>query len=316
MKNVHKLTEGAVLLAVFTVLLLMSLYIPVFGVLLTFVLPLPFILFAAKNKRSDSIVFFIAGLLFSLIVGTVISIPITLAFGLTGLVIGDFIREKKERSVTFIGGTLTFLVVSILIYAAMNVLFNINFVEEMTKVMDESIEMSRSVVDSIGAGAADTEELFTQLETAMKTMETLIPSILVMMSLSTAFIIQLIAFPIVKRFGVVVTKWNSFADLTFPKSILWYYLITIFATLMMNPEEGTFWYMALLNLSFILQMLMVIQGLSFVFFFSRLKGWPKAAPVIILILTVFMPIFLYIIRILGIIDIGFDLRKRLDKRDA
>ncbi|MGG0889352.1 YybS family protein [Cytobacillus horneckiae] len=316
MKNVHKLTEGAVLLAVFTVLLLMSLYIPVFGVLLTFVLPLPFILFAAKNKRSDSIVFFIAGLLFSLIVGTVISIPITLAFGLTGLVIGDLIREKKERSVTFIGGTLTFLVVSILIYAAMNVLFNINFVEEMTKVMDESIEMSRSVVDSIGAGAADTEELFTQLETTMKTMETLIPSILVMMSLSTAFIIQLIAFPIVKRFGVEVTKWNSFADLTFPKSILWYYLITIFATLMMNPEEGTFWYMALLNLSFILQMLMVIQGLSFVFFFSRLKGWPKAAPVIILILTVFMPIFLYIIRILGIIDIGFDLRKRLDKRDA
>lgn len=316
MKNVHKLTEGAVLLAVFTVLLLMSLYIPVFGVLLTFVLPLPFILFAAKNKRSDSIVFFIAGLLFSLIVGTVISIPITLAFGLTGLVIGDFIREKKERSVTFIGGTLTFLVVSILIYAAMNVLFNINFVEEMTKVMDESIEMSRSVVDSIGAGAADTEKLFTQLETAMKTMETLIPSILVMMSLSTAFIIQLIAFPIVKRFGVEVTKWNSFADLTFPKSILWYYLITIFATLMMNPEEGTFWYMALLNLSFILQMLMVIQGLSFVFFFSRLKGWPKAVPVIILILTVFMPIFLYIIRILGIIDIGFDLRKRLDKRDA
>lgn len=316
MKNVHKLTEGAVLLAVFTVLLLMSLYIPVFGVLLTFVLPLPFILFAAKNKRSDSIVFFIAGLLFSLIVGTVISIPITLAFGLTGLVIGDFIREKKERSVTFIGGTLTFLVVSILIYAAMNVLFNINFVEEMTKVMDESIEMSRSVVDSIGAGAADTEELFTQLETAMKTMETLIPSILVMMSLSTAFIIQLIAFPIVKRFGVEVTKWNSFADLTFPKSILWYYLITIFGTLMMNPEEGTFWYMALLNLSFILQMLMVIQGLSFVFFFSRLKGWPKAVPVIILILTVFMPIFLYIIRILGIIDIGFDLRKRLDKRDA
>ncbi|NRG43866.1 YybS family protein [Bacillus sp. CRN 9] len=316
MKNVHKLTEGAVLLAVFTVLLLMSLYIPVLGVLLTFVLPLPFILFAAKNKRSDSIVFFIAGLLFSLIVGTVISIPITLAFGLTGLVIGDFIREKKERSATFIGGTLTFLVVSILIYAAMNVLFNINFVEEMTKVMDESIEMSRSVVDSIGAGAADTEELFNQLETAMKTMETLIPSILVMMSLSTAFIIQLIAFPIVKRFGVEVTKWNSFADLTFPKSILWYYLITIFATLMMNPEEGTFWYMALLNLSFILQMLMVIQGLSFVFFFSRLKGWPKAAPVIILILTVFMPIFLYIIRILGIIDIGFDLRKRLDKRDA
>ncbi|PMX97174.1 DUF2232 domain-containing protein, partial [Pseudomonas sp. MPR-R5A] len=78
----------------------------------------------------------------------------------------------------------------------------------------------------------------------MKTMETLIPSILVMMSLSTAFIIQLIAFPIVKRFGVEVTKWNSFADLTFPKSILWYYLITIFATLMMNPEEGTFWYMA------------------------------------------------------------------------
>ncbi|MDQ0271948.1 YybS family protein [Cytobacillus purgationiresistens] len=316
MKNVHKLTEGAVLLAVFAVLLMISFYVPVLGLVSTLVLPIPFILFAAKNKRGDAAVFLVAAVLLSLIVGTILSIPLTLAFGLTGVVIGDFIREKKENSAIFIAGSLAFLAILLLTYAAMNVLFSINFIDEMTKLMLESMNMSRSIVESMGQNAADIEKAFGQMEAAMKTIESLIPSVLVLSSLSIVFIIQLIAFPIVKRFGVKVNAWKPFADLSFPKSILWYYLITMFAVLIMQPEAGTFWYMALSNLTFILQLLMILQGLSFVFFYSRLKGWPKAAPIFILIFTFLIPILLYIVRILGIIDIGFDLRKRLDKRDA
>ncbi|WP_281203001.1 YybS family protein [Cytobacillus kochii] len=314
MKNVHKLTEGAVLLAAFAVLLLMSLYLPIIGTIVTFGLPVPFMLFAAKNKRSDAAIFFVAAILISFIVGTITAIPLTLIFGLTGLVIGELIKLKKERTAMLLGGSLAFLAMFLLVFAGMNVLLNINFIEELKVVLEQSMDMTKNMLSTIDNNEA--EQIIKQLEATITALETLLPSLLVLSSAMYVFIIQLIGVPIVRRFGIEVKKWRSFADISFPKSILWYYLLTILAQIVMRPEEGSFTTMAIMNLLFVLQLIMVIQGLAFIFFYSRLKNWPKLVPIAILIFTFLMPIFLYIVRILGIIDIGFDLRKRLDNRDA
>ncbi|MBD7939597.1 MULTISPECIES: YybS family protein [Cytobacillus] len=314
MKNVHKLTEGAVLLAAFAVLLLMSLYLPIIGTIVTFGLPVPFMLFAAKNKRGDTAIFFVAAILISFIVGTITAIPLTLIFGLTGIVIGELIKLKKERTVMLLGGSLAFLAMFLLVFAGMNLLLNVNFVEELKVVLEQSMDMTKNMLSTLDNNEA--EQIFKQLEATMTALETLLPSLLVLTSAIYVFIIQLIGVPIVRRFGIEVKKWRSFADISFPKSILWYFLITMVAQLFMKPEEGSFTMMAIVNLLFVFQLIMVIQGLSFIFFYSRLKNWPKVVPIAILVFTFLLPIFLYIVRILGIIDIGFDLRKRLDNRDA
>jgi uncharacterized protein YybS (DUF2232 family) len=46
------------------------------------------------------------------------------------------------------------------------------------------------------------------------------------------------------------------------------------------------------------------------YFFSK-KGISKAVSITVAIVSFLIPIFLYIIAILGIIDLGFDLRKKL-----
>jgi uncharacterized protein YybS (DUF2232 family) len=86
------------------------------------------------------------------------------------------------------------------------------------------------------------------------------------------------------------------------------------AAMLMRPEEGTYWFWVIANLSFILQMLMVLQGLSFVFYITHVKGYPKAVPIVVIVLIFLLPFILYIVRILGIIDLGFDLRKRLGEK--
>ena len=70
MKNVHKLTEGAILLAIFAVLLLLTLYLPILGAVVNLFLSLPFIMYGAKNNRKSSLVFLVASIFISLIVGT------------------------------------------------------------------------------------------------------------------------------------------------------------------------------------------------------------------------------------------------------
>ncbi len=311
-KSTYRLTEGAILLAIFTVLLLVTLYIPGLGLIVNFFLAMPFIMYAAKHGGKSATVFTIAAVLLSLIVGTFLAIPIALTYGLTGSVIGWLIWKEKSRLVIFVAGSLVFLVNTILQYAATVVLFNMNVIEEFMATFQESIDTSIKMLEGMGQTVDD--KVIEQFQNSVTLMETLMPSLFVMASFMIVFFIQLLCLPLLKRFGVKVQPWIPVRNMTLPKSLLWYYLLSMMASLFIQPEVGSYWHWALTNLVFILQFLMLIQGYTFIAYYSHAKGYPKAVLVVTIILSILLPIILYIVRILGIIDLGFDLRKRIETK--
>lgn len=309
-KNTKKLTEGAILLAVFAVLLLITVYVPVIGMIVNLFLAVPFIIFAAKNDGKSIIVFMIAALFLSVIVGSILSLPLGLAYGTTGVVIGYLIQLRKGRIPILIVGSLVFLINLIIIYAVTTVIFNVNMIDEMFATMNESIQTSAELLKNFG-NPEETEKAIEQMVKGIALLETLLPTLIVMASISVVFVIQLVSFPIIKRFGIEIKKWNSVKEISLPKSLLWYYLITLLLSMFLNPEEGTYVYTALLNLTYILQFFMIVQGYTFMFYFFSKKGMSKAVSITIAVVSFLIPIFLYIIAILGIIDLGFDLRNKL-----
>jgi uncharacterized protein YybS (DUF2232 family) len=313
-KNVRKLTEGAILLAAFAVLLLLTIYVPFLGMVVNLFLAVPFMLFAAKNDGKSILVFIIASLLLSFIVGSVMSLPLALAYGTTGAVIGYLMQKQKNMGVLFIAGTLVFLINLIIIYVTSIVLFEVDMITEMIELMRESLNVSADLLKNFG-NAQDSEKLLEQFNNGLNLIKTLIPTLFVLSSFFIVFIMQLVSFPIIKRFGVKVEKWKSFKEISLPKSLLYYFLLTLLLSMFMNPEEGTFWYMAIINLTYILQFLMVLQGYTFMFYYFDKKGISKAISITIGIVAFLIPIFLYIIGILGIIDLGFDLRKGFIKKE-
>jgi uncharacterized protein YybS (DUF2232 family) len=312
MKNTYKLTEGAILLAIFAVMLLITLYIPVLSLVINFFLALPFMLFGAKHDLKSTAVFTVAAVLLSMIIGSFLAIPLALAYGTTGAVMGYMIKQKKSRLAVFMAGSIVFLINLVAQYALSIVLFKINFIEELMDTFRLSVDQSIKMLEQFGQ--APDEKMIKQFESMVDLMETLVPSMFVMASFLLIFVVQLASFPFLKRFGIAVPKWGPFRELTLPKSILWYYLLTMLAAMAMRPEEGTYWFWVIANLSFILQMLMILQGVSFVFYITHVKGFPKAVPIVVIVLVFLLPFVLYIVRILGIIDLGFDLRKRLGEK--
>jgi uncharacterized protein YybS (DUF2232 family) len=307
-RNAHKLTEGAVLLAIFAVLLLITLYVPVLNIVSNLFLVLPFIYFSWKNEFKSIFVFLVASLIIALIVGTLIALPATLLFGTTGIALGYLAQKKKSRFTMLLVASLVFLANVLVQYGVVVTLFDFNFAKEASTIINESFASSAKILEATGQPAQDMEVLKEQLDTMVQMIETLLPTMLVMGSLIIVFLLQLINFPVLKRFGLEYPYWKKFRDLTFPKSILWYYLISALLSIILRPEVGTYLNTVLMNVAYILQFLLVIQGLSFIYFYSHSKGWPRFVPIIA---TVLLPILLYIIRILGIIDLGFDLRKRV-----
>lgn len=282
---------------------------PILGMITNLFLVLPFVLFAYKNDRKSMLVFFIAALLISLIVGTVFAIPVAITFGLTGLVMGDFIRERKSREAIYFGSSIAFLLTLVMTYVISVAFFQVDFIDETIAATKSSIESSVSIMESLGQ--TPDEKQMEELLAGVEAGRYLKPTLFVMASFLAVFFIQLVSFPVARRFQVEVPDWKPFRFLQLPKSILWVYLFSIIASMVFNPEEGSFTFMAIVNIAFLLQWLMVLQGLAFIYYFSYAKKFPKAVPIMFTVGVLLFPQLLYIVRILGIIDLGFDLRKRI-----
>ncbi|MDP4084657.1 MAG: YybS family protein [Bacillota bacterium] len=314
MTNVRKLTEGAILLAVFTVLLLLTIYVPLLGSFINLFLPVPFILFSAKSDLKNISVFVVASFIISFIFGATIALPITFLYGLLGILMGYLLQKNKSRTMILILCSLLFLINTVILYVVSTVFFHFDMINEMFKMFHDSLNTSSTMLKSMGQQQQG-KQLIEQYEKGLVVVKTLIPSLLVLLSFVTVLIVQLLSLPILKRFGINVGSWRPFRELSLPKNLIWYLLLSLAASLLLRPPTGTFLYNALANLTCILSLFMLFQGLTIIFYFFNQRGIKKSIPITIAVFSLFVPLLLYIIVILGIIDLGFGIKSRLDNKD-
>ncbi|MCQ5363405.1 YybS family protein [Anoxybacillus salavatliensis] len=308
MKNARVLTEGAVQLAIFTVLLLLSLYMPVFGMVATFFLAIPFLLFTMRHTYKNGLFLLAASFIPSIWFGSLFSVPMTFMFASSGVAMGHVWRKHGGKYAVLLVGTLSFLVSMIIIYAGSVLFFDIHIGKQIEEIMQQSFQSAQNILEKIGQQAND------QFEKTMKqTMDVvidLLPTAFVFAAACFAWITQQAALPILKRLNMPIGNWQPFRELVLPKSLLWYYLATMLL-LFFPIGHDSFLYIILINLFQILQLLMMIQGFSFIFYWTHHKHMGRKGAVAIVVLSLFFPFLLHLVRILGIIDLGFDLRKRL-----
>lgn len=314
MKKTHMLTEGALMLAVFTILLLIFNYVPFLSLVAVLILLTPFIIFSAKYSLKYSIVLLFGSIIISFLVGTFLLIPVAIAYGTTGIVIGYCIQRKKSKLTIYIAASLVFLLNTIVQYVVSIAFFKMDVLKDSIQFVRESMEKSMKIMDTFEKGYSD--QMMDQFNMLVNSLTTLLPSLLLVTSFLVVWILLSINLPIAKRFQIEVPKWGSFRDLQIPKSVLWYYLITIVLTIILKPVQGTFENTALSNLNFIFQLLILLQGFSFLYFFSHEKKWPKAIPILLIIFSFLLLPLQYIIRILGIMDLGFNLRQMINRKSS
>ncbi|MDQ0220956.1 YybS family protein [Peribacillus cavernae] len=312
MNNGRKIAEGGALLALYSILLFLTVQVPFLGAVLLFFLPVPFILTAVKQKLTWSIGFLFAACLLAALFGTIFAIPMALITGLTGITIGYLLKRDKPAFIIYISAVLTFLAGVLVLYGVSVWFLGINYLQDFTEVLRESIDKSFEIMTAIGQEPQ--ESVQKSLYASIDMLDTILPALLIVSSMVMVALFFLASHPILKRFSERKVSWSPLRELQLPKSLLWYYLITMITTYFLKPEENSFFFMAVANLLVILQLLMLLQGYSLLFFFSYIKGWAKPVPITILVISLFLPLFQSIIRILGILDLGFSFRETLQKK--
>ncbi|MCT6917437.1 MAG: YybS family protein [Bacillus wiedmannii] len=309
MKQTKFITEGAALLAIYAILLLISMYVPILGTVVTFALPLPFILLTIRHKLSNVLMIFVASLFVTIIVSQPMNLVKTIMFGLIGIVLGYMYKTRKKSVEILIAGTLAYLIGFVLIYVASIKFFNIDIMKQMQSMFSESMVQSEKIVSATGMPISkEQKELLTQMNDIL---QSLFPSILVLVSVCFSWITVIISGSVLKKLKHDIIPWPKFKDIQLPKSIVWYYVIFILLATFIKVDPTSYLHMVFSNLYVIFAILLVLQGLTFISFLAYRKGFTKGVPIISFIVCMFIPMLFPLVTILGIIDLGISLRSKI-----
>ena len=302
------LVQGAMMVAIFTILVVIATNVPIISIVASLFAPLPIAWYSATYARKMSILVTVVAILLSFLIGGLLVAPMALILAAAGFIIGDGLRLKKSKIYLFISTSVVLLFTFAIEYLMSLRLFEFDLIQDSLEMMKESYTSSLEFVESTTGQSPLTKEM---LEQTFKMVEMTIPASVTLAMLFLSIIFITFNLPLLKRFRIDVPKFAAFKNLRLPRAVLWYYLITLSINLFMRPEIGTTLYIITLNISLILWVLLTIQGLAFTFYVLD----AYQSPPFLKVLTVFIAIPLYsFVILIGILDLGFNLREYINNK--
>ncbi|WP_413364170.1 YybS family protein [Lysinibacillus sp. 3P01SB] len=297
------MTQGAMMIALFLLLVALAFYVPLINLLAFIFAPLPLAWYSATYNRKLAIGVSLLAVAASILVGNVLIVPLALILAIVGLVIGVCLREKKSKIYLMMAAGTAILLTFAIQFILLVRFFDMNFIEESLQFARDTYEESLQYSAKLTGGEVQIED---QLKQAFDMMEMTMPANITISVFVLAFMWILVLLPLLNRLKVEVPKFPPFRDMRLPRAILWYYLIVLSINLFIQPEYGSAFYVVMLNLSMILWVLLTVQGISFLHFVIDAFHYPRFLKVLATIVAI--PMYSFIV-LVGIIDLGFNLRE-------
>lgn len=298
-------------------ILLLALFFPFFYLLSVVLIPVPLIVYAFHSERER--VFLIVGaiaaltLLFSLALQTVLFLPLFIVFVLAGLGIGLSLHKKRQAYETWIHGAVAYIVSLLLIFIFTQLVLEINWAEEIRAAIDQSLNNLSSLVQQFDPSLS--EELDKQLELVRDQLyyiPNLIPAGIAIFSVLLSFVSQWLSYKLINRRDKLGLSFPPIRRLNLPRSLVFIYFIGFLLMIIGNePTKGLF--IVGQNITSLMFFLILIQGISFIYFYIHFKKQSKIIPAIIIVVAILIPFLLYIIHFLGLFDLALSLKARIKR---
>lgn len=314
MKQTKALVEGAIMISIFAVMTLFYLYVPLLSIIFFMAAPIPIILYTIRHGLKKGIAAGAIGIVISFLIGSInglLSAPMLIAVGIG---MGVF-YSRRQPGQAIITGALIYLF-SFLIYFVVSVqLFQVDILGVAKESIDQIMPMVESTLKQSGATDQDIAKQLKQFRELQDTALNSLPVALLIFVTLMSFVNHWFVRPLIKRFVPDMPALKKFKDMRLPKSMVWYYLLTLLLMLI-QPEKGSFLSLVQTSAFQILFILVLIQGFSFIFYYCHEKNISKVVPIFAVVLTILFPPIGVIVRIIGIADIGFDLREKVKTNNS
>ena len=126
----QRLTHGAMMIAIFAILIAIAYYVPIISLVATLFAPLPIAWFSAKYDRSSSIILGVIGCIITFFFGGLLILPFSMIFAVCGVVMGDALRTNKSKAYLFMATGISVLITFAIQYLISIKLFETDFIKE------------------------------------------------------------------------------------------------------------------------------------------------------------------------------------------
>lgn len=298
--------------ALFITLLVGASILPAATLFIVALMPVPLTIFTYKYGYKRGLlmsgIVLVSTLLFAFTL-FLISLPLAGLSIVVGILVGEAMRKQKHPYETLAQGTLGYMFGFILLVFVIENVMGISLMTEYRLIIQESLMQSEQLMQ--GTGIEVTEEMLQSIEQQMLVILDLLPAILLIGSFVFALILQWISYKLVNKINRETFRFPPFYRLQLPKTTIWVFLLVIVIDFIDFGPDALIT-IILMNVLVVFGLLFSLQGLSFMFYYLQHKKQSKALGIVLLVIgLVILPVGLYVTRILGIIDIGFMLRKRL-----
>ncbi|GAA0864954.1 YybS family protein [Paraclostridium tenue] len=312
MNDKTKLTQAAILTAVAIIFCIATAYIPFLGLLMV-VIPVPYAIIATMTGHKYALISAIASFfILILTVNFVYALNLVLMSMLPGIAVGYMInkdsniedRNKNFKPIFF--GTVAFLISTIVFFTISKALFNIDLIEQFSKMLKTTVETQFAIMEStniIQKGDIAPKDI-------INVMQNTIPTMLFACSIIASLITYYVEAFILRRIKRLNYKLPKFSDFYLPGNAiitsLLLYLLTMFLSML---NIGLYTDAIILNLQLIFSILFLLQGISVSIYF--IKEWRKKSPSKIgfAIMAVFLLSGSMILSFVGMLDSAIDFRK-------
>lgn len=324
--NVRAMLEGAFMSTIFLVLLLLTVYTPL-SIVAAFALPVPFSMYGYRHDTRMGLITVSVAVLLSLIFTSFPGLLVSLPAAVMGLVMGLAYKKKKPAGHVLVLGMVTELAFMFVSFGLIIAVMQTNPVTDMIKGMqtmtDQVVTQMQAQVDqSIGQLSPEQKnglqgKRLQKMKESMENMKTqlpalissIIPTILITSSLLAALANHALFRRIAQRMGMQIQALPALHNLRLPRSVLYYYLIVLFLFMIKGIQDYTFVYMIVQNAMFLMPLLFGVQALSFIAYWIHRRNRSKGILILAVILFLIPP-FSYILLLIGVLDVGFNLRNR------
>ncbi|MCM3635596.1 DUF2232 domain-containing protein [Paenibacillus camelliae] len=300
-----KTGKKPILWSLIALVLPLLMVIPGLNIAALLLMLVPYTVLYTLLNRNSSIVHTLAVLVIgSLILDPILYLSFSCMAIIPSIVLANYYKKGLASS-SIVPKMIGLVVVMFMLGLLMleNIL-NISIISDMSNYMTTMLNDVAAQGMSPIAWSSEMTDSFVTIMTSM------IPLVFFIMALLVVACSHTIARRVVHAEGLQVTAYPKAKDWRLPRFLVFVYFIAYLLELTIDPTDGSFMTLAIMNLVPALSIIFAIQAVGFFYYIADNRGWAKVIPFLIAFPVLLLPPA----SIIGLLDVAFPLRKMFSKQ--
>ena len=294
--NTRSLVNASMMLGIYLVLLVLYTF-NILPVMITFILPIPFIIYYLREQTiKQTLWLFVGACVGSVLISSVLGLMTTLLYGLSGLIIVVGIHFKWPYWNRILN---TAIVFALLFPLTFQMMFGMSYGDSMTQMISEM----QLIVEQLELSS---EEATTLIEQMQLMIQMILPTAYLLYGLLQAFVCDKVASILSRRMNLPYSEVVEVKSFQLGKTLA---IVLIIAQILMLFVNHATLSVVFVNIVFLLNFLFVIQGIIVIvsLFSQRNK---KGLGICLVTFATLFGAALYV-AMFGVMDAFYNYRERL-----